>query len=330
MHAVASALERAGTQGGPGILTEADALTWVAMIQNEQLEHGEFPAYRVTQRVRVGYLVCPLVSTYVHDALACIDSGSPSFEPLCMDLFRGRERARVLRTVGEIRRSIRGFLAWQEDGHGGLRRYGRASPLAADLDTTALAGIAFSEAVSGARAAQVRRIGLIERLLSTTPEPPVLSLVSALRCAVRLGSDTARIRSALESHLAHLDFETLEPSAGHAVPETVVYALGRLFREEPDALGAGAWEHARRAARAASAREDVPALSAAFILSALVDFGESSRVLVSAEQHLLDSRAAAGGWPFQALLSDESGSPALTTALALSALLRARPLLVRP
>ncbi len=302
-----------------------DAGDWLSLIGREQLDHGEFPTYRLTERVRLGYLVSPLLSAYVHDALRGLDRAAFGFDPLSVEL--GRHGRRVAQAAGEIRRAIRGFLSWQEDGFGASRLYGRTSPLPADLDTTACVSLALSDQAFTSSVAQQRRAECVTRLASVEPSAlSTVALVNALRCQVRLGRQPlARLQAALERRVREHDADDPVHSAGYATSEVVLYAFGRLYAEQRTALSAECWQAVLGVLQAhAQASDTFQGLEASLTLSALIDFELQTPEVAALAERVRAAEAESGGLPFQRFFAEDCGSPALCTAFGLGALMHAQ------
>jgi hypothetical protein len=284
-------------------------------VQGEQLENGEMPGYLHTGPVLYGYVRLPILSAYVHDLLAIFDPSARAFGNSALEVFTPSARTRVRKLAAEVRRGIRGFLAWTEDAEGGFRQYGRGSSLDADLDTTACSALALVERPQLNALPASRRANRVLALASSAPPHAVIERADALRCILRLGGDTAELSSSL---LAALSASPSARSSSYLLDGVAAYALGRLEYEHPGVLPAS---HGRELARSL----DPPAtpLAAALSVSALLDFGGAASDIAPAYELLRSFGSSHRSWPFQEFFAPACGSPGLTAAFAASALLRA-------
>ena len=110
-----------------------------------QHPNGEMLSFRCDRDGNYTYVRSPFVSTFVHDALACLDPTSPGWLDYGLDLFPRGLQGEVASSVTELRRRIRGFLMWQQDAPGYWRFFGRGSGIDPDVNSTACASLALLE-----------------------------------------------------------------------------------------------------------------------------------------------------------------------------------------
>ena len=285
-------------------------------LREEQLDHGEFPTF-CTGHAFHPYRTC-LLSALIHEAFSAIDPRAPGFDHLVLEAAPQLANQLVRRTM-ELRRTIRGFLAWQEDGLGGFRLQGKSSTLDPDLATTALAALALSESSSANPRAQRRRAECITALASPPSDANLMGLTNAVRFLARAGRPSTELANALNSRVLEWSGSS---DSGFRV-EACYWALARLFREEPGQLSRECWEAIHGLLLSACRNEvaDSP-LASSLLLLALTDFETEPDVMKQLLQRLLRS-GTESGWHFEPFFNDGQGSPALVTAFALAAVLRA-------
>jgi hypothetical protein len=110
-----------------------------------QHPNGEMLSFRRDRDGNYTYVRSPFVSTFVHDALACLDPTSPGWLDDGLDLFPRGLQSEVAHAISELRRRIRSFLMWQQDAAGYWRFFGRGSGIDPDVNSTACASLALLE-----------------------------------------------------------------------------------------------------------------------------------------------------------------------------------------
>jgi hypothetical protein len=88
------------------------------------------------------YVRSPFLSTFVHDALACLDPTSSGWLDDGLDLLPEGSRGSAARAVAQWRQRIRSFLIWQQEPAGYWRVFGRGSGIDPDVNTTVCASLA--------------------------------------------------------------------------------------------------------------------------------------------------------------------------------------------
>jgi len=292
----------------------AAVLSALQVIQNEQLENGEMPAYLRTGPVLYSYVRLPILSAYVHDLLAIFDPNARAFGNSAVAVFSSANRTRVRKLAAEVRRAIRGFLAWSEDADGGFRQYGRGSQRAADLDTTSCSALALADRPHLNPEPPARRANRVLALSASAPPDAIVERANALRCVLRLGGDT----TPLTRSLAAASGAPVTPSTNYLLDGVAAFTLGRLHHEHVGVLDASLG----RQLSLGLAPPTTP-LAAALYVSAQLDFGGDAASVAPGYEPLWSFAASHQSWPFQEFFAPACGSPALTAAFAASALLRA-------
>lgn len=322
-------------------------------VRRGQLATGEIPSY-----CRIGgeslYCQSPLASSLVHDALACLDPFSPRFERAAAGRLPEPGGRWLAAMAVHVRRRIRDFVAWQERPDARFCFLGRGSGLAPDAATTACCaavllegrpvvgrrrGVAseswrrHSRALARHRAGDGRfftyvdargggwaalgprgeRTGDFDRVVNA----------HALRFLTLTGEPAERLPEWLLAEAAEWDFD--EGSPDHPDPLVFAHAAARAFAPLPERE-----DLARALAPRVLARQRPDAtfggpLSTALALHALLDLGVEDAALpaLAAGGRALASQARRdGSWRGEAYVRQGGGSSSLTTALAVTALLR--------
>jgi hypothetical protein len=110
-----------------------------AQILTAQLPTGEIPTYRLSPEGNLQYCRSPFISTFVYDALGYFDPFSPRGDIQTREMIPDPLRSWFGAAVGNIRRGIRRFVAWQQEPGAVWRFFGSGSGIDPDSDTTACA-----------------------------------------------------------------------------------------------------------------------------------------------------------------------------------------------
>jgi hypothetical protein len=310
----------------------------VARLEREQLRTGEIPTY-FAAGVGLQYRRSPLLSTFVHEALACFDPSSPWSEPELLELLAPSALPAFRRSVGELRRRIRAFLAWEEHCDGTWRFFGRASGVPADADLTARAATVLLETpLRTPKRRWQRHVDALARLrapdgLFLGPLPPsreapprgfdLVGNTHALRFLALVGEDVDGLVDVLKRELAHS--APGESSGRYPGVLGFFYALSR------------AWSQGHLPFMEILSDRLLPRLlgleiddgdfggplSTALALAALLDLKSPASHVQRVRRALLRRLLPQGVWAYQAFVYGAGGSPSWTTALALSAVARA-------
>lgn len=285
------------------------------VLAGTQLATGEIPAHRRARAGNLEYCWMPLISAYVHDALAAFDSRSLWFDPQTREIVGQESRARFCRMAANIRRGIRGFLAWQQNSSGGWSRYGRESGDAPDADATSCMAAVLLD--SPHRSSHTRLPWYQDCGGNSPPENPVARW------------NWLRYRALTAAAIPQPEPEWFLPAGGDCQPYAGLpmffFALARALR------------HGRFDQRTQAAPIVVPALlalgredggfgggplSTALAIMALADLGYHGEALAKGASALRSQIHSSGLWPFEAFLTPACGSPSLSTAFAIAALAR--------
>ena len=348
MNAVASP-PRAGVSS-----TDAFARRMVGGL--EAIIHGQHPSgemlsFRRDRHGNYTYVRSPFVSTFVHDALACLDPTSPGWLDGGPDLFPARLRDEVLRAITQLRRRIRGFLIWQQEAGGYWRFFGRGSGIDPDVNSTACASIALLE---GHGVRSVRRwerqqslVGsfrsedgpfftflkprhggygwLSDEGLPVVGFDPVVN-AEVLRFLARFGAGDGSAARFLVAWLLERVSEPAAEAGSPLYPNPLCFdfALGRSLGE-PDVPECGAL---RAAVLARTLRQQRPdggfggPLSTAMGASTLLALGHRGEELAAARLAVLRGRGANDVWAYEDFVVHGFGSPAWSATLSTAFLVR--------
>ena len=292
-------------------------------LRAEQLDHGEFPTFRAGHSFHP-YRTC-LLSALIHDVSSPLDPRAPAFDHLVLEAVP-QFRTDLVRGAMEIRRTIRGFLAWQEDGHGAFQLQGKSSTRGADLATTSLAALALSESANVNPKPQRRRAECIAALARPASDASLAALTNTVRFLARVGQPRAELASELDARV----MEWCGSSDSGFRAEACYWALARLFREDASQLPNESWDRVRQLLLATLGDNGARTpLAASLLLLALIDFESDPALLKQPIRELLNSETGSG-WPFEPFFEGGYGSPALVTAFALTALLRSTARVFEP
>jgi hypothetical protein len=312
-----------------------------------QLVTGEVPTHRVAANGKV-YAPSPFMSALVHDALACLDPGSPHGPATALAAMSPEERQSVAWTVGALRNRIRRFLRWQEEADGTWCFYGRGSTLGPDAATTACAALAVARHARRSVARERGRWRIHAHALARFRDPAgtYFTFVSdtgagygwisadgrrivgfdrivnahVMRFLAAAGVDDEALAVYLTREIEQGDMTCGSPE--HPDPVCFAHAVARAWAETPreDACAIHAalipWLLARQDERGGFGGP----LNTALATLALVDLGYAGDALDRSAHHLLTTVSPSGEWAYQPYLSGGHGSAAFTTAFALAAL----------
>jgi hypothetical protein len=327
----------------------------LGVIRAAQHPNGEIISFRRDREGNYQYCRSPFASAHVHDALACFDVTSRFFDEGCLELIPDDAADTFTEAVAEVRRGIRGFLAWQEEPAGWWRFLGRQSSLDPDVCTTTNAAIALMDQNEGSRPARaaeradtVERFRSAEGLYYTFLRPghggygwmdeagrPVVGFdrvvnADCLRYRGLLGlqkqPETQRVAEHLLDVLAHADLRTgtaLFPS-----PVVFLFAIAQAWRQgQLPGLEALREQLAPRLLGLQDEHGSFGGpLSTALGVMALADLAEAGEPLGRAVRALVRQMRPEGGWSYEDFVVSGFGSPALSTALGLAALARGHAL----
>jgi hypothetical protein len=312
---------------------------------------GEMLSFRRDRHGNYTYVRSPFVSTFVHDALACLDPTSPRWLDGGPDLFPTGLQAEVAHAIAVVRRRIRGFLIWQQEAAGYWRFFGRGSGIDPDVNSTACASLALLEG-HGVRSLRrwERQQAMVDSFRSedgayfTFLKPrrggygwlsdegvPVVGFDPVVNAEVlhflsRLGAGETAAARFLRGWLLERATE-LEADAGSALypnPVCFGFVLSRAL-EEPAAVGGGALHRAVLARVLRQQRPDGSfggPLSTAMGASTLLALGHRGEELAAARLAVLRGRGANDAWAYEDFVVHGFGAPAWTTALSTAFLIR--------
>jgi hypothetical protein len=304
-----------------------DSLTrGLSFLRGEQLPSGEFPNYRNLPNGTWEYCFSPLVSAYVHDALACFDALSPWLNVQALEQVRPALRPGFSRDVTHIRKRIRRFLAWQEWSEGTWRFFGMGSGLPADLDATACAAAALMENRRGDSArnyalpGQALQRACRERTPSRETFDNLLFRIgqsNALRYFALTGLETVQLADELRQEIA------CGASGGNRslFLFTLVRAHLQGSLEGLDSIREGVIAETLECYDPAAGMREP--LTAAMATHVLLDLGHEDGLFGRRVEALLDCLAPVHTRRFEALGDPNCGSAAVTTAMILSAIAKA-------
>jgi hypothetical protein len=129
----------------------------LGFVERSQLPTGEIPSYFRIAGGELLYCLSPFASTLAHDALGCLDPGSPRYERGAVALLSGPAGLRLSAMALQVRRRVRDFVAWQEGADGRFGFFGRGSGLAPDAATTSCAAAVLLEDELGNRGRHLAR-----------------------------------------------------------------------------------------------------------------------------------------------------------------------------
>jgi hypothetical protein len=317
------------------------------LVERCQRPDGEILAYRRDGQGNHIYCRTPLPSTLVHDALRCFDPTSAGWSEDSLEIVPTRARAPFLRTVVRVRRKIRAYLIWQQEPAGWWRFFGRGSGVDPDANTTACASLALLEGY-GARSVSrwERQVAVLLSFRSTDGpfhtfrgpgsegygwlaadgrpvagfDPVVNTAVLDCLCAMCGRGDPA-VRWLVDDLLARG-----LPAATPLYPNPLVsaYAATRAWaRHDLPGRERLAETVLPSLARAQTEAGDFGGpLRTALAATALLDLGYTGAHLDLARRAVLRGLHPDGGWPYEDLLVQGFGSPALTTAVSMACLAR--------
>ena len=308
---------------------------------------GEMLSFRRDPHGNYTYVRSPFVSTFVHDALACLDPKSPGWLDGSLDLLPVRSRRAVAHGVSQVRLRIRSFLIWQQEAAGYWRFFGRGSGVDPDVNSTACASIALLEG-HGVRSlrrwehqhALIGSFRAAEGPFFTFLKPgrggygwlsdeglPVVGFdrvvnAEVLRYLCRVGRGTTPEARVLGSWL--LEQATgIDAAAGSPLypnPVCFGFMLGRALAE-PDVPERGDLSGVALALTLRQQRADGGfggPLSTAMGASTLLALGHHGAELAAARLAVLRGRGSHDSWPYEDFVIHGFGAPAWTTALSTS------------
>jgi hypothetical protein len=306
----------------------------ITSIAAEQLPHGEIPNYRRLPEDRWEYCFSLLVSAYVYSALGCFDPSSTAFDLQNLEACGAQQMQVVGRMAFRIRRGIYRFLCWQQSVDGTWGFFGQGSSLPPDLDTTSCAAVIFLD-----RRCSDRSCGLSETLAALSRFRLRDGTFDSPNSRGPGFAEPVRLRRVANANLlrclalAGMDYEALAATIGQdlAMGNTqggmrlaLLYALGRAYRQgQVSLLGEIAWQVLEEMSASGVAAAFQGPLSAVLMLSARLDFGSPEIVREVDIDTLIQCIMTPHRSRLEAFCDERCGSPALTTAIAMSALSRA-------
>jgi hypothetical protein len=317
------------------------------LVERFQRPDGEILAYQRDGQGNHVYCRTPLPSALVHDALGCFDPTSAGWSEDTLEIVPTRARAAFLRTVVRVRRQIRAYLIWQQEPAGWWRFFGRGSGVDPDANTTAYASLALLESYGARSMSRWERQAAV--LLSFRSaegpfhtfrgpgsegygwladdggpvagfDPVVNTAVLDCLCAMCGRGDPA-VRWLVDDLLAQR-----LPAATPLYPNPLVsaYAITRAWQRHdlPDRDRLAATVLPSLAGIQTEAGDFGGPLSTALAATTLLDLGYRGERLDRARRAVLRGLHPAGGYPYEDLLVQGFGSPALTTAVSMAYLAR--------
>ncbi len=320
-------------------------LEGVRSIDRQQLPTGEIPSYRRAHRGQLEYRRSPFVTTFVYDALGYFDPRCLWFEPRTLHSISPEWRGWFVRSVVQVRRRIRRFVAWQEEAAGRWRFFGRGSGLDPDVDVTSCAAAIMLE-VAGP-GSEERRDRYISSVFSYRGEGgrfysyvnrdlrgyswmdeqgrPIVGFdrvvnANVLRFFGLAGVEADELMTYLLDEARSGDFRIGSPD--YPNPITFFYMLARAWSQAylPDIEGLAAHLVGPLLEMQAEDGSFGGPLSTGMALSALLDLGYTGEELGRARRALLLRMLAPGHWGYEDFFINGFGSPPWTSALALSCL----------
>ncbi len=329
----------------------ARLLAGLETIERGQHPNGEILSYRCERDGSYAYCRSPFVSTVVHDALSCLDPGSPGWRDGSLEIVPAQAQERFGMSVARIRRRIRSFLIWQQEADGLWRFFGRGSGIDPDVATTVGAALALREGHGSRSLLRAEQQSLAIGSFRSASGPfftflrrgrggygwmdadggPVVGFdrvvnAEVLRYLYATGSDQApqaeRLLAWLMEETARGDLTRGTPLFPN--PLSFLRVLSRLLADH-DLPGAGPLAERLVSAllrlQTAAGGFGGP-LSTAVGADALRHLGHTGPALARAGSAVLRGLGARGGWTYEDFVIHGFGAPALTTALSLAFLAR--------
>jgi hypothetical protein len=313
-------LPPAHVQRGP---TADVLLRSLQSILREQLPTGEIPTYFRASGAGLEYRRSPLVSTFVHDALAGFDLNSPWVETGLLDALPAAFRGKFVRGVAGLRSRIRNFLCWEEDSSARWRFNGRGGG-DFDSDTTACCAAAVLQAPRRKpHATSQRQVEALVRdgVLRREALDPI-ARVNILRFLTLMGEPAGGLLEDLVSDLRGNNFHPETDRYSHPLSFAFCVARAWAHTDLPCVREVQQMLINRILALAGEMPRVGGPLGTALALNALLDLGYTGSEIVACGQYLLSTALPRGGWIYAPFLARGGGSPACTTAFAMAALAR--------
>jgi hypothetical protein len=318
-----------------------------AQILTTQLPTGEIPTFRLSPEGHLQYCRSPFISTFVYDALGYFDPFSPFGDIQTREMIPYPLRSWFGAAIGNVRRGIRRFVAWQQEPGAVWRFFGSGSGIDPDSDTTSCAASLLLESPPyNLRDDWRKHFDALTRFRSAegiyfsyvTRDQRGYSWMDSQGRPI-IGFDRV-VNANVLRYLAFIDGQ-VEPLIAYLEQEV----QGGEFRQgSPDYpnplcffyMVARAWRQARLPGLQALASEMVPRivelqteagdfggpLSTALAASALIDLEYEGPALGRARSAILRLSHASGGWDHEPFFVGGFGSNAWTTALSMSVLAR--------
>jgi hypothetical protein len=327
-----------------------DLIEGLDALRIAQFGNGEMLSYMREPNGGLVYARSPLFSTFVHDALGCFAPRSPAWEQRTLAFVETAARGRFVWTASWLRRRIRRYLAWQAESDGTWRFFGRGSGLPADAITTASAAVALLE--SPGRAALARRgrhMAAIERFRSAEGLYHTFILPGGDGCGWwdEAGRPVAGFEPVVNAEVLRFLVLTGARSIGEVAP-LIRYLRDQAASGEPPpawlfpnplcffSAVARAWSQAGLPDADGLAADLVPRvlamqdesggfggpLASAMAVTTLLDLGYEGGEVERGVLAVAGGRLRWGGWGYDDMVVGGYGSPALTTALSITALAR--------
>ena len=327
-------------------------LAWaIDAVRRGQHPNGEMLSFRRDPSGGYAYVRSPFLSTFVHDALGCLDPTSSSWLEHGGDLLPTDVQSQIVRSVVQLRRRIRAYLIWQQEAAGTWRFFGRGCGLDPDVNSTACASIAL---LDGYGIRSVARWELQQQVLLSfrSVEGPFFTFVKlhsggygwlnetgvpvvdfdrvvnaeVLRYLARVGRGATSEATALAEWL-YRDVTGADLGQGSPLypnPVTLAYVGSRALDGS---------EVERRVELTAVLRDLTRSLqrpdgsfggplSTAMGATALLLLGELGHELTAARLAVLRGADGSCAWPYEDFVVHGFGAPAWTTALSVSFLVR--------
>lgn len=299
------------------------------LIVAEQSSTGEIANYYRRDNGTFEYCFGISVSAHIADALAILDPLSQFFDAQALEEAGEQYRVALSRQALQIRSRVRRFLAWQQAADGTWRFHGNASGSSPDLATTACCAAVLIEGSTPSTldAARYTRgfaccsdYASLLRGSDSQDAAGYVGILDAIRSLALAGGDAERLASvALQNwqrNGAPMSFP-LAFAAARAWAQTRISSLADVASMAHDFV---------TSAQQPDGGFGGP-LSSAIGLNVLMYLEGQSDKIENAATAVLQVLNSPPSRRMEALLGQQCASPALTTAFAVCALLRAARML---
>ena len=319
----------------------------IEAVRHGQHPNGEMLSFRRDPSGGYAYVRSPFLSTFVHDALGCLDPTSSTWLEHGDDLLPTALQAQLVRSVVELRRRIRSYLIWQQEAAGYWRFFGRGSGLDPDVNSTACASVAL---LDGYGVVSVARWELQQDVLLSfrSPTGPFFTFIKprcggygwlsetgvpvvgfdrvvnaeVLRCLSRIGRG-ATVEATTLADWLYGEVIGTDAAAGSPLypnPVSFAYVASRALEgsnvDRHEELTAALRDLTRRLQRPDGGFGGP--LSTAMGAMTLLTLRELGPELAAARLAVLRAADGASVWPYEDFVVHGFGAPAWTTALSAS------------